>query len=117
MADSNRLHNVAAGNGWKERIEHFLLKKAMAVLLEATPDATELALAKLLLYPTVTAPTATTASPSPSAVARHFGQALVTVSAVSSALSGANFDHTAFSDANFETQVNLLWTDYAKSTV
>ncbi len=109
MADSNRLHGVAKSNGWKERVEHFLLKKALAVLVEATPDANELALAKLLIYPK------NTADASPSAVVTHFARLLVTVSAVSVALSGANFDHTAFSDADFETQVNALWINYAKS--
>lgn len=111
MADSNRLHGVAAGNGWKERVEHFLLKKAAAVLVEAAPDANELALAKILIYPS-----GAEFSVSPSTIVAHFARLLVTVTAVSDALSAGNeFDHTAFSDANFETQVNLLWEDYAKA--
>ncbi len=109
MADSNRLHGVAAGNGWKQRVEHFLLKKAAEVLVEATPDANELALAKILIYPVDTAPA------SPSAIVTHFARMLVTVTVVSDALVSEDFDHTAFSDANFEMQVNLLWEDYAKA--
>lgn len=112
MADSNRLHGVAAGNGWKERVEHFLLKKSAAVLVEAAPDANELALAKILLYPS-----GAEFSVNPSTIVTHFARILVTVPAVSSALAGNEFDHTTFSDANFETQVNALWTDYALSTV
>jgi len=112
MTDSNRLHGVAADHGWKERVEYFLLKKSLAVLLEATPDANELALAKILLYPD-----GAEFSVNPSTIITHFARVLITVSVVSDALIGNGFDHTAFSDANFETQVNALWTDYAKSTV
>ena len=109
MADSNRLHGVAAGNGWKERVEHFLLKKSLSVLSEATPDANELSLAKIMLYPL------DAALANPSTIVVHFSRLLVTVTIVSDALVSENFDHTAFSDANFEAQVNLLWPKYAKA--
>ncbi len=110
MADSNRLNGVARENGWRERVEHFLLKRAAAVLVEATPDANELTLSKLLIYPS-----GVEFSVSPNSVVVHFSRLLVTVSAVSSALISNGFDHTSFSDVNFEAQVNSLWTDYAKA--
>lgn len=111
MVDSVDLNTVAREDGFRERVSHFLLKKADAVLDEGTPDATELTLAKLLVYPAE----ANAADAGP--IVDRFARLLVTVSAVSTALAANNFDHLTFTDANFETQVNLLWTTYAKSVV
>ena len=109
MVDSIKLQEIARDRGWNERVAHFLVKKAADVLDEASPDANELALAKGLAYPTTTEFGARGRE-----VVERFSRALVTVTAVASALA-PDFDHLAFTDAQFETQVNALWTTFAKS--
>lgn len=111
MADSNRLNDVARDNGFRERTKFFLAKKAVAVINEATPDANELSLAKTLLYP------ADTNNASFEGITDQFAQGVVTVTVVANALIAADFQHTAFTDTDFETQVNIFWSTYAKSIV
>ena len=109
MVDSVELLSVANDAGFRKRIQYFMCKKARAVLAEVTPDANELILAKLMLFP------ATTNSASVDGVVGDFACGVVTVDAIANALIANGFQHTAFADATFETQVNNFWPTYAKS--
>ncbi len=112
MADAIKLIGVAEDRGFKLKIEHFLKKKSVAVLIAGSP-ANDLVLAKSIAYSG-----APGGGESGEVVAR-FAHMLVTVAAVATALEGTSppYDHRQFTDAAFETQVNNLWPTYVNAVI
>ncbi len=112
MADAIKLVGVAEDRGFQLKIEHFLKKKAVAVLIAGAP-ANDLVLAKSIAY-----------SGAPgggefSQIIDRFSHMIVTVTAVANALDGTTppYDHRQFSDADFETEVNNLWPTYVQAVI
>ena len=112
MADALKLIGVAEDRGFKLKIEHFLKKKAVAVLIAGSP-ANDLVLAKSIAYSG--APGGTEADE----IVSRFAHMIVTVTAVADALEATTppYAHTQFSDATFETQVNNLWPTYVNAVI
>jgi len=112
MADAIKLVGVAEDRGFQLKIEHFLKKKAVAVLIAGSP-ANDLILAKSVAY-----------SGAPGGeelreIIDRFAHMIVTVVAVATALEGTTppYDHRQFADATFETQVNNLWPTYVQAVI
>jgi hypothetical protein len=112
MADAIKLTGVANDRGFKLKVEHFLKKKAMAVLIAGSP-ANDLVLAKSISY------SGAVGGGELSQIIERFSDLLVTVAAVSTALEATTppYDHTQFTDAAFETQVNNLWPIYVNAVI
>lgn len=103
MAEAVKLINVADDAGLQFRVAYFLVKQSAVILDAASPDPNQLTLAK-----DVSLNGGMTHAP-------DFARMLVTVDAVATALETAGYQHTAFDDAQLETQVNALWPTYAKA--
>ena len=112
MADALKLIGVANDRGFQLRIEHFLKKKSVAVLIAGSP-ANDLVLAKSIAY------SGAPGGAELSQIVSRFAHLLVTVTAVADALDGTNppYDHRQFVDAAFETQVNNLWPTYVNAVI
>ena len=113
MADAIKLSNVADNRGFQLKIEHFLKKKAVAILVAGTP-ANDLILAKAIAY------SGAAGGDQVGEISRRFSHMIVTVDAVADALAATTpiaYDHTKFADAAFETQVDALWPTYVKAVI
>ncbi len=112
MADALKLIGVAEDRGFKLKIEHFLKKKAVAVLIAGSP-ANDLVLAKSIAY------SGAPGGNEESEITSRFAHMIVTVTAVADALAATTppYDHTQFADATFETQVNNLWPTYVNAVI
>jgi len=102
MADALKLTEVATDKGFKRRIAYFMTNKALLVLQDGTPDANDLALAKLITQNGVDTYVA------------EFSIMIVTIDSVANALDTANYDHTTVADSAIETGVNAMYPDFAK---
>jgi hypothetical protein len=112
MADAIKLIGVAEDRGFQLKVEHFLKKKAVAILIAGSP-ANDLVLAKSIAY------SGAPGGGESSQIVNRFSHMLVTVSAVATALEGTTppYDHKQFADATFETQVNNLWPTYVNAVI
>ncbi len=112
MADALKLIGVAEDRGFKLKIEHFLKKKAVAVLIAGTP-ANDIILAKSIAY------SGAPGGDQAGEIVSRFAHMIVTVTAVADALAATvpPYAHTQFADAAFETQVNNLWPTYVAAVI
>ncbi len=112
MADALKLIGVAEDRGFRLKIEHFLKKKAVAVLIAGSP-ANDLVLAKAIAY------SGAVGGGEVSEITDRFSHMIVTVTAVADALDATvpPYAHTQFADATFETQVNSLWPTYVAAVI
>ncbi len=112
MAEALKLVNVAEDRGFQLKVEHFLKKKAIAILIAGSP-ANDLILAKSISY------SGAPGGGELNQIIDRFSHMLVTVTAVATALEGTSpsYDHREFSDATFEAQVNSLWPTYVKAVI
>ncbi len=112
MADAIKLTGVANDKGFKLKVEHFLKKKALAVLGVGSP-AEDLTLAKSIAY------SGAPGGDQLGQIIDRFADLLVTVPAVADALDATTppYDHTQFSDATFEAQVDSLWDVYVNAVI
>lgn len=103
MADALKLTEVSRDKGFRERVAYFLAKKAKSVLGEGTPDPVDLAFAKLV-----------TQNINP--YIQEYSLTLVTVDGVATALAATTppYTHTEADDAEVETAVNAMYSDFAK---
>lgn len=101
MPDALKLTEVATDKGFKRRIAYFLSNKTLSVLEDTSPDATDLALAKLLTVGI-------------EAYVASFSLMIVTIDAAANALEAAGYDHTQVADSAIESVVNSMFSSFAK---
>ena len=104
MADSLKLTEVALDKGFQRRVAFMMIKRSEEVLALQTPNANELALAKLLIAD----------------VRSHveaFCMTLVAGTTAENALDTANYQHTSVTDSTLQTAVNSQFSIYASGVV